>query len=95
MQKANKSLSQNLLIDKNISTKILNKTSLKNKVVLEIGPGLGFLTETILEKKPKKLILIEKDYELTKYLQEKYKNNNKILVLCEDIINYNFDKYKI
>ena len=48
MQKVKKSLSQNFLIDKNISTKIVNKTSVKDKVVLEIGPGLGFLTETIL-----------------------------------------------
>ena len=94
MQKAKKSLSQNFLIDKNISTKILNKTSVKNKVVLEIGPGLGFLTETILEKKPKKLILVEKDYKLTEHLKEKFKNNNKIIILCEDIFNYNFNKYK-
>ena len=94
MQKAKKSLSQNFLIDKNISTKILNKSSVKNKVVLEIGPGLGFLTETILEKKPKKLILVEKDYKLTEHLKEKFKNNNKIIILCEDIFNYNFNKYK-
>ena len=36
---AKKSLSQNFLIDKNISKKIINQVDLKNKIVLEIGPG--------------------------------------------------------
>ena len=42
-----KSLGQNLLIDKNISKKILSLTSLKNKQVIEIGAGTGNLTKEI------------------------------------------------
>ena len=37
-----KSLSQNFLIDKNISKKIVNQTNITNKYILEIGPGYGF-----------------------------------------------------
>ena len=53
---AKKSLSQNFLIDKNIISKILNLTIIKNQNILEIGPGLGFMTDEILSKNPKKFI---------------------------------------
>ena len=56
MIKAKKSLSQNFLIDKNISKKITNLTKLKNKIVLEIGPGYGFMTDIYFRKKTKKII---------------------------------------
>ncbi len=54
MERAKKSLSQNFLIDKNISKKIINLTTITNKVILEIGPGYGFMTDNILKKKTKK-----------------------------------------
>ena len=75
MIKAKKSLSQNFLIDKNISKKIVDQTIVRGNNVLEIGPGYGFLTDSILEKNPKKVYLIEKDYNLKKILIKKYKNN--------------------
>ena len=53
-----KSLSQNFLKDKNISKKIVNQLNIKNKTVLEIGPGYGFLTDDIILKEPKILYLI-------------------------------------
>ena len=81
MQKPKKSLSQNFLIDKNISKKIVSQTNIQNKNVLEIGPGHGFLTESILEKNPKKIFLIEKDNNLKKKLYFKYKNNTKVEII--------------
>ena len=66
MAKPKKSLSQNFLIDKNISKKIVDQTMVKGNNVLEIGPGYGFLTDSILEKNPKKVYLIEKDSNLKK-----------------------------
>ena len=54
MIKAKKSLGQNFLIDKNILEKISNTTEIKDKNILEVGPGTGNLTSTILKKKPKK-----------------------------------------
>ena len=55
MIKAKKSLGQNFLIDKNILEKISNSVKIKNKIVLEIGPGTGNLTSYILKKSPKKI----------------------------------------
>ena len=54
-----KSLGQNLLIDKNILNKIAELSSINGKVVFEVGPGTGNLTEIILKKNPKKLLLVE------------------------------------
>ena len=94
MINAKKSLSQNFLIDKNISKKIVEQSNLKNKTVLEIGPGYGFLTDSILIKKPKKIILVEKDTNLKSKLYQKYKNNKKIEIIGDDILNFNFNKFK-
>jgi 16S rRNA (adenine1518-N6/adenine1519-N6)-dimethyltransferase len=77
--KAKKSLGQNFLIDQNIIDKIINTVEIKDKSVLEIGPGTGNLTKNILIKKPKKLIVIEKDYELAEMLKHNLDDNIKII----------------
>ena len=61
MKRAKKSLGQNFLIDHNIVKKIINTVEIFDKDVLEIGPGKGILTDEILKRKPKSLIIIEKD----------------------------------
>ena len=94
MAKPKKSLSQNFLIDKNISKKIVDQTAVKGKHILEIGPGYGFLTDSILEKNPKKVYLIEKDYNLKKILIKKYKNNKKVNIIGDDILLTNLNKFK-
>ena len=50
MIKAKKSLGQNFLIDQNIIDKIVNIIDVKDKNILEVGPGTGNLTEKILKK---------------------------------------------
>ena len=87
MNKAKKSLGQNFLIDKNILEKIINTTNIENKTILEIGPGSGNLTSFILKKKPKKLIVIEKDNELAKNLNIKF--NNQIKIINDDVLMIN------
>ena len=84
MIRAKKSLGQNFLIDKNIIDKIVNILELKNKNILEIGPGTGNLTEGILKKGPKKILAIEKDDNLAKLLKEKF--NDKIEIINKDIL---------
>lgn len=91
---AKKSLSQNFLIDRNISKKIINQVNLKNKIVVEVGPGYGFMTDDILDKKPKKIYLIEKDKRLVKTLREKYKYNKEIDIIEKDILKYNLSKFQ-
>ena len=94
MERAKKSLSQNFLVDHNISKKIVNQTRIKNKNILEIGPGYGFLTDAILKKNPKKILLIEKDYKISIFLKDKYKNNKKINIINVDILKSNLSNYK-
>ena len=82
-----KSLGQNFLIDKNIIEKICNSGNIsENNNVLEIGPGTGNLTEFILQKKPKKFHVIEKDERLIKNLKEKF--DKKLTIINEDILKY-------
>ena len=76
MKFAKKSLGQNFLIDKNIIKKIINSVNIRNKNVLEIGPGKGALTEEILKNNPKSLTLIEKDSSLFKNLYLKFSYHN-------------------
>ena len=61
MIKAKKSLGQNFLVDKNILKDITELVNIENKTILEIGPGTGNLTSYILDKKPKKIYVVEKD----------------------------------
>jgi 16S rRNA (adenine1518-N6/adenine1519-N6)-dimethyltransferase len=77
--KTKKSLGQNFLTDKKIIELIVNLVEIKNRSILEIGPGTGNLTKIILEKKPKKLIVIEKDNDLAKLLKKNLTNNVKII----------------
>tara|TARA_B100000989_G_C19507676_1_gene457260 strand:- start:746 stop:1465 length:720 start_codon:yes stop_codon:yes gene_type:complete len=94
MKKPKKSLSQNFIIDKNICKKIVNIINIKNKEILEIGAGYGFLTDVILEKKPKKIIIIEKDKYLSNILKNKYKDNKILTVIENDILKCNLDGFK-
>ncbi len=87
-----KSLGQNFLIDKNIIKKIINSTIVKNKNIIEIGPGKGALTDEILKRNPKSLKLIEKDNQLCKFLKNKYLNNQNIKIFNRDILNFNLCK---
>ena len=62
-------------IDKNIIKKIVNTTNVKDKIVLEIGPGTGNLTSEILIKSPKKIYVIEKDESLVSYLKKNFEKS--------------------
>ncbi len=82
--KAKKSLGQNFLIDRNVLEQIVDTVEIKNKEVLEIGPGSGNLTSHILKKSPKKLYVIEKDNDLSLMLSEKF--NNEIDIINDDVL---------
>ena len=92
MRYLKKSLGQNFLIDRNIINKIINLVDIKDKDIIEIGPGQGALTDEILRKKPKSLSIIEKDSFLFKKLSLKYANNNKIKIFHSDILKFDIEK---
>tara|TARA_B100000886_G_scaffold333820_1_gene288463 strand:+ start:183 stop:956 length:774 start_codon:yes stop_codon:yes gene_type:complete len=92
MYYSKKSLGQNFLIDQNIIRKIINLRNIKNKDVVEIGPGNGALTDEILNLNPSSLIVIEKDNFLIEKLKEKYKKIKSIKFYNDDILKIDLEK---
>ena len=89
-----KSLGQHFLVNKSILKKIASIKEIKDKIIFEIGPGQGALTKEILQNKPKKLILIEKDINLRSHLfklQDKFKDT--VSYICDDILNINLKDF--
>ncbi len=83
--KPKKSLGQNFLVDNNILNIITNLGNINERsTILEIGPGTGNLTEKLISKNPKKIILIEKDKSLSLFLKKKF--GDKIEILNKDIL---------
>ena len=84
--KPKKSLGQNFLVDDNIINIITNLGNINNNsTVLEIGPGTGNLTKKLISKKPKRLILIEKDKNLSENLKKKF--IGKVEVINKDFLD--------
>ena len=85
-----KSLGQNFLNDQNIIDIMINTVEVKNKSILEIGPGTGNLTKNLLKKNPKKILVIEKDNRLSELL---YKNfGDEIKIINDDILKIKENK---
>ncbi len=98
MKYAKKSLGQNFLVDKNIIKKITNLVEIKNKDVVEIGPGKASLTNEIIKNKPRTLSLIEKDNNLAEKLRLRFLKNKDIKVFNQDFLNFdikNLNKKKL
>ena len=89
--KPKKKLGQNFLHDKNIISSIINKANVEDEDIIEIGPGPGILTESILKNKAKSLLVIEKDnsFEINlKKIKNNYKGNFDYLI--NDVIDFDF-----
>jgi len=89
-KKTKKSLGQNFLVDQNILEQIVNTVEIRNREILEIGPGSGNLTAHILKKNPKKIYAIEKDDDLSLFLNKKF--NDKINIINEDVLKISENK---
>ncbi|WP_404912078.1 rRNA adenine N-6-methyltransferase family protein [Mesomycoplasma hyopneumoniae] len=77
-----KHLGQNFLKDRKIAEKIVENIDLKNKEIIEIGCGTGFLTNFLLEK-AKFVTCYEIDKNLIPILEKKFKNKN-LRIINED-----------
>lgn len=90
--KANKRFGQNFLIDDEILKNIINCSNIgKNDLVIEIGPGLGNLSEYILNNS-KYAILIEIDKNMEKILSERLNKYDNYTLINEDILKINIDE---
>ncbi|MDC3106611.1 16S rRNA (adenine(1518)-N(6)/adenine(1519)-N(6))-dimethyltransferase RsmA [Candidatus Pelagibacter sp.] len=92
MIKAKKSLGQNFLVEAKIINQILDIIDIKNKNILEIGPGTGNLTYQILNRSPKNLIVIEKDEYLANLLQDNL--GSKITIINQDVLEVDENSLK-
>ena len=92
MKYSKKSLGQNFLIDKNIIKKIVNSVNLKDKDIIEIGPGKAALTNEILKQNPRSLKLVEKDNYLAQNLKSQFLKNKKIKIYNNDILDFDIEK---
>ena len=84
--KPRKHLGQNFIVDTNIKKKIVNISNISNEdIILEIGPGLGGITELLIEK-AKKVIAVEIDSVLSNYLLEKFSVYDNIEFISGNIL---------
>ena len=89
--RAKKHLGQHFLTDKNIAQKIVNSlqsAQLYNQV-LEVGPGMGVLSDFLLEKSEYQTYLIDIDTESFLFLQKKYPHLGDKLI-NDDFLNLDF-----
>ncbi len=87
-------LGQNFLIDANIRDIILNTADPQpDDVVLEVGPGLGVLTE-ILAQKAGRVIAVEKDRGFHEYLREQFHDHPSLSLILGDALDLDADFFE-
>ncbi|MFT4868827.1 MAG: 16S rRNA (adenine1518-N6/adenine1519-N6)-dimethyltransferase [Colwellia polaris] len=89
---------QNFLINKAITTALVEAGEIENENVLEIGAGTGNITEKLLESKGEKgtVTAVEKDTVLYEHLQEKFNDeikNRDLSIVNEDILETDISDY--
>ena len=85
-----KRFSQNFLTDRNIAARIVNALGLKgDDAVIEIGPGLGILTEGLLDSGAK-VIGIEIDRDLAGGLKERFDGRNNLEIINQDALKISY-----
>lgn len=90
--KANKRFGQNFLIDDQILSKIVEGANINNgDLIIEIGPGLGNLTQYIIERSGYTL-LIEIDNNMINILTDRFPDKSKYMLINQDILKVNLDE---
>lgn len=86
-----KKYGQNFLTDQNILRKIIDTAVIDTEtLVVEIGPGLGSMTELLLEK-AKSVLAYEIDKDLIPILKENL-NTDKLVLINDDILKRDIDE---
>ena len=91
-----KSLGQNYIIDTNSVKKMVSITQISGEdVILEIGCGIGSLTEVLLENGPAKIICIEVDRKVSEVFRNIFHEsmeNGQIELIAEDAMDIDYGK---
>lgn len=86
-----KNLGQNFLVSKNVLNRIVDSAKISDDdTVVEIGPGLGVLTEE-LSKNAKLVLAIEKDYDLVEFLRRRFKSHKNVKIIHGDVLTYDLE----
>lgn len=84
--RAKKSLGQHFLTSTEVAARIVEAAGISpTDEILEIGPGLGILTDLIVKSPAKKIYLCEKDFDMCARLKETYKQKN-LKIICDDAL---------
>ena len=76
-----KALGQHFLVDLNIARNIVNALSTDHDVVIEVGAGMGVLTQYLIENQLDKLQVVEIDKESVEFLKKKFPELEGHLIL--------------
>lgn len=95
---ANKSLGQNFLVDDNVIDEIIRCSNIDKKdLIIEIGPGLGVLTNRLLQES-NNVMAVELDKRMVSILQDRFKLNingdveSHLEIINEDILKINLNQ---
>jgi len=89
---ASKALGQNFLIDEQIIDNTISSANIaKDDLVIEIGPGLGTLTNKLLQNAGK-VICIELDKKMIEILKERFFLFDNIEIINEDVLKIDLNK---
>ena len=87
-----KQYGQNFLIDGNILDKIIESADItKDDFVLEIGPGIGTMTQRLCEE-AKEVVAVEIDKTLLPVLEDTLSTYKNVTVINEDILQVDIKK---
>ena len=82
-----KKYGQNFLIDTNILERIISESEItKDDCVLEIGPGIGTMTQYLAES-AKRVVAVEIDRSLIPILEDTLSGYDNVTVINDDILN--------
>ncbi len=90
----NKKLGQNFICNKSIIDRIINESAInEDDTVLEIGPGLGILTESLAEKAGR-VTAVEIDSGLANLLKQRFQDKKNLEILHADFLKLDLsDRY--
>jgi len=88
-----KRLGQNFVINPRIIEKLIDYAEIKpTEVVLEIGSGLGYLTEA-LSRQAGRTIAVEVDHRLVEILKDRLRDKNNVEILAGDILSIKLPRF--
>lgn len=95
---ANKSLGQNFLVNDNVIDEIIRGSNIdKQDLIIEIGPGLGVLTNRLLQES-NNVVAVELDKRMVNILKDGFAQNindqaeSKLEIINEDILKINLNQ---